>query len=169
MKKQIEKTIQLMNESKLTAYEVHKKTGISQSKLSDLKKGNAAIENLSLKNSIKLAEVSEMYKVAVLTEEQVKQLAKKCEGMEDVKIYKDVRGNDRIQLRNENFFAETRITTDSTTVKAYTLINQSEFGAEETNVTTVEELYNTLRNYAGYFVTGGEITRTMLWIKQMFM
>ncbi|UBH14173.1 hypothetical protein [Macrococcus armenti] len=169
MKKQIEKTIQLMNEGKLTAYEVHKKTGISQSKLSDLKKGNAAIENLSLKNSIKLTEASSMYKVAVLTDEQVQELAKKCEGMEDVKIYKDVRGNDRIQFRKENFFVETRITANSTEVKAYTQVNAYEFGTEVTNVTTVEELYSTLRNYEKYFLTGEEVTRTMLWIKQMFM
>lgn len=169
MKKQIEKTIELMNEGKLTAYEVHKKTGISQSKLSDLKKGNAAIENLSLKNSIKLAEANDMYKVAVLTDEQVQQLAKKCEDMEDVNIYKDVRGNDRIQFRNENFFVETRITANSTEIKAYTQVNSYEFGTEVTNVTTVEELYNTVRNYAKFFETGGEVTRTMLWIKQMFM
>ncbi|UBH10063.1 hypothetical protein [Macrococcus armenti] len=116
----------------------------------------------------KISEVDNMKK-AVLTDEQVQELAKKCEGMEDVKIYKDVRGNDRIQFRNENFFVETRITADSTEVKAYTQVNTSEFGTEETNVTTVEELYKTVRNYEKYFLTGGEVTRTMLWIKQMFM
>ncbi|UBH07829.1 hypothetical protein [Macrococcus armenti] len=116
----------------------------------------------------KISEVDNMKK-AVLTEEQVQQLAKKCEGMEDVSIIKDFPGRDHITFKNGDFRVEVVIDVNSTKVKAYALVGLSEFGTEETNVTTVEELYSTLRNYEKYFLTGGEATRTMLWIKQMFM
>lgn len=169
MRDKIEKLLQ----SDIKGTEIENKTGVSRAVITKLRKGQREVGGLTLATSEKLCklyeEMNSMKKLAVLTGEQVQKLAKKCDSMEDVKVFKDVLGNDRIQFRNENFFVETRITADSTTVKAYTLVNTSEFGAEETNVTTVEELYNSLRNYAGYFVVGGEVTRTMLWIKQMFM
>lgn len=169
MRKKIEKLLQ----SDIKGTEVENKTGVSRSVITKLRKGQREIDGLTLATSEKLCKLYEemnlMKKVAVLTDEQVQQLAKKCEGMEDVSITKDFPGRQHITFKNGNFIVKTIIDVNSTKVKAYAWVGQSEFGTEETNVTTVEELYKTVRNYEKYFLTGGEVTRTMLWIKQMFM
>lgn len=91
MKAKIQNLISLMNNGEVTAYQVHKETGITQSKLASLKNGDIKIDNLTLQVAEKLVKYynKEMKKMKYELKEMENGELKRVEYFDDFKDVKE--------------------------------------------------------------------------------